>query len=418
MKLITCCEYIEFVVYQTKKMANYKAPPVFKENMSYEAWKKELAIWTTFTDLDKKKQGPAIFLSLNGEPRASVLELDVGVISGDKGVEAILEQLDKLYLKDRHQTAYIAYEAFEKFQRPVAMSMTDFINEFERMYHKLKQHKVELPDGVLAYRLLKGAHLSEQHEQLARATLTGLTYHNMIGQLKKIFGNATSLEDVSHMPSVKVEPVLQVNEKEEGILLNRNSSFRQGRGRVNFRGRGRGNFQGAVKKSEPTSSANLNTHSSRMKKNPVNSDGEVSRCNVCGSIFHWASRCPDAYAYEVSQKPEEVYITLFESSSHDLRDGKMKDFVGETLSSAVLDTDCTKTVCGRNLLNCYLDTPDEVESNQFKSTHLIQSSRLVMGMKFFLVNDTGFQHSLAKRSYSLKQMWLIVKYHFFLARLQ
>ena len=76
-------------------MANYKAPPVFKEDMSYEAWKKELAIWTTFTDLDKKKQGPAIFLSLNGKPRASVLELDVGVIS--------------------------AYEAFEKFQHPVAV---------------------------------------------------------------------------------------------------------------------------------------------------------------------------------------------------------------------------------------------------------------------------------------------------------
>ena len=106
------------------------------------------------------------------------------------------------------------------------MSITDFINEFERMYHKLKQHKLELPDGVLAYRLLKSAHLSEQHEQLARATLTELTYDNMKGQLKKVFGDPASLEDVSHMPSVKVEPVLQVNENEEGILFNRNSSFR------------------------------------------------------------------------------------------------------------------------------------------------------------------------------------------------
>ena len=58
----------------------------------------------------------------------------------------------------------------------------------------------------------------------------------MKGQLKKIFGNPTSLENVSHMPSVKVEPVLQVNEREEGILFNRN-----------FLCRGRGNFQGAVK---------------------------------------------------------------------------------------------------------------------------------------------------------------------------
>ena len=48
-------------------MANYKAPPVFKEDTSHEAWEKELAIRTTFTDLDKKKQGPAIFLSLNGK---------------------------------------------------------------------------------------------------------------------------------------------------------------------------------------------------------------------------------------------------------------------------------------------------------------------------------------------------------------
>ena len=110
-------------------------------------------------------------------------------------------------------------------------------------------------------------------------------------------------------------------------MFNRNSSFRCGRGRGNFR-RGSGNFQGAVKKSEPTSSANLNTHSSRRKKNPANSDGEVSHCSVCGSIFHWVSRCPDAYSCKILQKLEEVHMTLFESSSHDLSDEKMKDFVG------------------------------------------------------------------------------------------
>ena len=140
------------------------------------------------------------------------------------------------------------------------------------------------------------------------------------------------------MPSVKVEPVVQVNESEEDVLFNRISSVRCGIGRGNFHGRGRGN----------SSSANLSIHSSRRKKNPVNSDGEVSSCSVCASIFHWASRCPDAYAYEVSQKPEEVHISLLESSRQDLSDGKMKDFTGETLSCAVFVTGCTKIVCGRN----------------------------------------------------------------------
>ena len=117
----------------------------------------------------------------------------------------------------------------------------------------------EYTEFVLAYRLLKIAHLSEQHEQLARATLTELTDNNMKGKLKKIFGGPAYLENVSHLPSIKVEPVSQVNEIEE-VSFNRNSSFRPGRGR--------GNFKGAVKKSEPTSSTNFSTHSSRKSKIP------------------------------------------------------------------------------------------------------------------------------------------------------
>ena len=41
---------------------------------------------------------------------------------------------------------------------------------------------------------------------------------------------------------------------------------------------------------------------------------------------------PDAYAYQVSQKHEEEHITFFESSSHDVSDGKIKDFAGDTLA--------------------------------------------------------------------------------------
>ena len=82
--------------------------------------------------------------------------------------------------------------------------------------------------------MLNCVHSSEQHEQLARATLTELTYNNGKGQLKKIFGDPASLENVSHMPSIKVEPVLQVNGNEKEELFNRNSSFKRGRGRGNF----------------------------------------------------------------------------------------------------------------------------------------------------------------------------------------
>ena len=45
---------------------NIKTPPLLSKSTSYDTWLKEIEIWQTFTDLAKTKQGPAIFLSLEG----------------------------------------------------------------------------------------------------------------------------------------------------------------------------------------------------------------------------------------------------------------------------------------------------------------------------------------------------------------
>ena len=46
---------------------------------------------------------------------------------------------------------------------------------------------MELPTGALAYRVLKNANISDEKQQLVRATLTSLTYKNMKKQLKAIY---------------------------------------------------------------------------------------------------------------------------------------------------------------------------------------------------------------------------------------
>ena len=65
------------------------------------------------------------------------------------------QKLDKLYLKDDTHYAYEAYERFETFSRVPSMTVSDYIIEFEHLYNKAKQHKMELPDGVLAYRVFE-----------------------------------------------------------------------------------------------------------------------------------------------------------------------------------------------------------------------------------------------------------------------
>ena len=46
------------------------------------------------------------------------------------------------------------------------LSISDYINEFERLLNKTKQYGIAMSINVLAYRLLKSTNLSETHEQL------------------------------------------------------------------------------------------------------------------------------------------------------------------------------------------------------------------------------------------------------------
>ena len=93
------------------------------------------------------------------------------------------------------------------------------------------------------------------------------------------------------------------------------------------------------------------------KINPCNKDGEITKCNVCGSIYHWTKSCPDSYENQIKIK-EETNITLMGEC--------MDTLIGETLSMAVLDSGCTKTVCSKTWLNCYLESLNSEELDNIK----------------------------------------------------
>ena len=97
--------------------------------------------------------------------------MDIKKIKGRDGVENIVTELNKLYLKDKLEMAYETYDAFERFRQPADMSNKDDINEFERLLSKTKKFGTTKSPDILAYRLLKSANLEESQEQLIRATV-------------------------------------------------------------------------------------------------------------------------------------------------------------------------------------------------------------------------------------------------------
>ena len=82
------------------------------------------------------------------------------------------------------------------------MSISNYIIEFQRLYNKIENFNMALPDGVL-----NNANISEEHKQLARATLTELKYENMKDQIKKGFSDPKNVSGiVQDERSIKVEP--------------------------------------------------------------------------------------------------------------------------------------------------------------------------------------------------------------------
>ena len=276
----------------------------------------------------------------------------------------------------------MAYDKFEKFQRSPDMDIKEYINEFESLYDKIRAHNMELPDGVLAYRVLKNANISQEHEQLARATITEFSFSNITEQLKKNFGDVATTQN-SVTAAVKADPTFQVENKEDAFYGNYAKS--QTRGRWKSRNPYRGAFCGGCYKSNES-------RTSVGNKNPLDSSENVSRCSICESIYHWKRDCPDTYenqqkddskinlpVVEDTHFVEHIEVTLFQPP--DLKNSEMKNFVGETLCCAVLDSGCTRTVCGKVWLNCYLDTLSDDEKNASRKSRVKRFLSLVMALQ-------------------------------------
>ena len=342
-----------------------KVPPPFnEETMEYEQWKKDISLWTVLTDLDKKKHAIAIHLSLQGRARKASSEISVDDMKSDNGLTILLEKLDRVYLQDANWKCFNTYLSFESYRRPEKCSIDEYLSEFDLRHYKLKECGVTLPDAVIACRLLKSCGLSDMHFQLALSTTAKMTFENMRATLKKLFAESghllTSSEgtfDVCSSATVKVEAPSADHDVLYGTSNRRRFGQRRGY---------RANFRHDISRPDVGQD---------KRNNPLKSDGTVSVCAVCGSKMHWARQCPHSYEKNTSsvlysddfceEEVEEVQVTLL--AQDDNMGEKMNSLLGQTIGAVLLDSGCTKTVCGELWLNLFLETLTPSERNCIQS---------------------------------------------------
>ena len=336
----------------TTSIQTLRTPLILAGQDSYLEWKEDISVWELFTDLVQTKRGPAVYLTLTGNARDCVRALTPVEIGGADGVQKIIDKLDKVYLKDKDTQTFMAFENFYNYRRASGVSITEFLVDFGYLCNKLSKQDIALPEGVMAFMLLKASNISTEHERLARATCPSMTFENMKGCIMKIFGDPSADGDDGNAPSVKSEPVLQT--VHEDALQ---SSWRGG-----WRGRGRdGRYRGRGYGSYNTSS------DGPQKTNPFGRDGKVLKCFKCGSSKHFAKYCSLA---QNSGGHQDIHIVLQNSAP------EMAELVKESLGMGILDSACSRTVAGQAWFDAYC------ESLNVSDRTLIQSSEVETKFRF------------------------------------
>ena len=305
-----------------------------------------------------------------------------------------------MFLQDENWRCFNNYLSFENYRRDGEVSIDQYLSEFDRRHHKLKECGVTLPDAVVACRLIKSCNLSEVHFQLALSTTPTMTFEAMRNTLKKLFaecGNGVNL-DHSCQP-VPVTVTGQFTEKGTTVETYYGERHDNSDGRYNRRGfsnRRSGSGWQASRRG-----------GGNRRGNPVGRNGQVTTCNICGSTTHWARACPNGYSsqYEASSgryeaNDDEIHITLMASEEN--LDNKINTLMGESIGSIILDSGCSKTVCGEEWFASFVDTLSSDERQSIIELPSTSVFKFGDGRKMKSLKCVTFPCVLASRNVKIK----------------
>ena len=359
-------------------MSCSKSPPKFTGEEDYELWRNDVKIWCELTDLAEAKQALAIHLSLHGRARVASSEIEIDDLKKDKGVgvKMLLDKLDGIFLVEKGRRQFAAYRELYRLRRDSNCDIEEFISKFEHNYFKFKsQSGSTLPDSVVAFMLLEACNLEEKDEKLVLSGISDVKFDDVKTTLKRVFGGKFG-NAAQSLSEIKEEPTFMQNLDDNSKDVLYAKSF-QHRGQ-NFRARGRGgrfsgnrgyygNRGGSSKVNNDKASYSPKSMTDK-RSNPRDSEGNILRCHICDSKFHFARDCAHAYEKQYNKKAEndEDRLSMFVAFAKQDKSSKIQLLVEESYGCALLDSGCSTSVCGEQWLNNYLDSLSEYEKSLVK----------------------------------------------------
>ena len=146
----------------------FARPPALPEDgREYEEWKKMVKLWSKFTKFGKKERASVVTVNaLQGEARSVALALEEEVLDADDGLDKLISELDKLYLKDKDMLGYESWKKISKYKRPANSSILSYCAEYRRIRSEAKKYDIVISDTTFSFMLLDNSGFSEEQKML------------------------------------------------------------------------------------------------------------------------------------------------------------------------------------------------------------------------------------------------------------
>ena len=376
------------------------------------------------TDIDEDKRGAALILNMSGRALDIALAVDPDKVSSKE----VIALMDNVYVEDNDLS--MKCDEFDRLLRRQDQNMKEFIHIYEQKINELKAGKVVLPDIVLATKILRAANLLPNHYLIARSSCSTMTFANAKDALLRITekcpgmnavkGERTDMIQVKEEPMDYDQPITMYNETGYGIhnVHNGNETEKNDI----FYQSGSQNRRPYVNRNSANKQCYGCGESNHWIKDCPSvhpNKGNNRKCYGCGDITHWIKDCPhlrdlQALVKSLGSKPmsyaprnnqnsrnyrgrsnekESFYAEdencnvspendgNFHYSQEETNNGQEKQvffqsdvgnevedilLVGETVNKAVLDSGASKTVCGKEWYDCYIESVDENTKKDLK----------------------------------------------------
>ena len=339
-------------------MATFNMPTDPSTAENYNLWRKDAVIWQKLTSVPKAKQGLALQYACKSNTRVheAVVGINSEQVECDEGFNNVLKVLDDLFKVDAKEEEMKAYYQFEKIHRADGQTVADFINEFDSLLKKTQAHGNAMSNNLLAIKLMRAANLTKTQCDIIKASTQETDYEAIKTTMKRTFGESTGIqckpEESISAAHIKTEPIYHQTTNEDGhqsgsevetpedIFYNKNKQ-------------GKYSFNKTNKKETVPGTKYM------YGRNPTDVQGRITRCNICDSVNHWKSKCPDRDF--CLNKTNYYNIVLYQSDLDDPQN--VSTLVRETLGAAVADCGAANTCTGQKWLDLYVESLSEEDKN-------------------------------------------------------